>query len=102
MRRGCELDHLTCAGGRCLPAKATPGRGRLMTELQYSTGSFRVSRARTVHSPQQRVFGIAFAIAMEAAIIYALLVALGYAPAPPKVPGDLIVVNVPPPAKPTD
>jgi protein TonB len=70
-----------------------------MTQLQYSTGSFRHARTKAETSPQQRLFGIAFAVTMEAAIIYALLVALGYAPAPPPIPGDLIVVNVPPPSK---
>jgi periplasmic protein TonB len=65
-----------------------------MTELQYSTGSFRVSRARAAHSPQQRVFGIAFAVAMEVGIVYALLVTLGYVEAPSIRP-PLIVVNVP-------
>lgn len=70
-----------------------------MTQLQYSTGSFRGSRAEIQTSPQQRLFGIAFAVTMEAAIVYALLMALGYAPAPPAIPGDLIVVNVPPPSK---
>lgn len=68
-----------------------------MTEFQYSTGSFRVSRARTTHTPQQRAFGLAFAVAMEGAIIYALLVTLGFAPAPQVVPDNLIIVNVPPP-----
>ena len=68
-----------------------------MTQLQYSTGSFRVSRPHTASTPQQRLFGIAFAVAMEGAIIYALLVALGYAPAPPMVPDNLIIINVPPP-----
>ena len=70
-----------------------------MTEFQYSTGSFRVSRARTTHTPQQRMFGLVFAVAMEGAIIYALLVALGVAPAPPMVPDNLIVVNLRPPEK---
>jgi protein TonB len=73
-----------------------------MTQLQYSTGSFRHSRAAAQTTPQQRAFGLAFAVTMEAAIVYALMVALGYAPAPPVIPGDLIVVNVPPPSKPTD
>lgn len=70
-----------------------------MTQFQYSTGSFRVSRTPTTHTPQQRLFGIAFAIAMEGAIIYALLAALGYAPAPPMVPDNLIIVNLRPPEK---
>jgi len=70
-----------------------------MTQLQYSTGSFRRSRAEIQTSPQQRLFGVAFAVTMEAAIVYALLMALGYAPAPPAIPGDLIVVNVAPPSK---
>jgi protein TonB len=65
-----------------------------MTQLQYSTGSFRGSRAEIQTSPQQRLFGIAFAVTMEAAIIYALLVALGYAPAPPVQRGPLEVFNV--------
>jgi hypothetical protein len=73
-----------------------------MTQLQYSTGSFRASRARPQTSPQQRLFGIAFAVTMEAALVYVLMVALGYAPAPPPIPGDLIVVNVPPVSKPND
>ena len=67
-----------------------------MTQLQYSTGSFRASRAQVQTSPQQRLFGIGFAVTMEAALIYTLMVALGYAPAPPAIPGDLIVVNVAP------
>ena len=66
-----------------------------MTELQYSTGSFRVSRARAAHSPQQRVFGIAFAIAMEVGIVYALLVTLDVVEAP-KLPTVLKIVNVAP------
>jgi protein TonB len=66
-----------------------------MTELQYSTGSFRVSRARTVHSPQQRMFGIAFAVAMEVGIVYALLVTLDFVDAP-KLPTPFTVVNVAP------
>jgi len=70
-----------------------------MTQLQYSTGSFRASRAQTQTSPQQRIFGIAFAVTMEAVIVYTLMVALGYAPAPPAIPGDLIVVNVAPASK---
>jgi protein TonB len=73
-----------------------------MTQLQYSTGSFRASRAQPQTSPQQRLFGIAFAVTMEAALVYVLMVALGYAPAPPPIPGDLIVVNVPPVSKPND
>ncbi len=56
-----------------------------MNQFQYSTGSFRVSRARTTHTPQQRCFGLAFAVAMEAAIVYALLMTLGYVEAP-KIP----------------
>jgi len=72
-----------------------------MTELQYSAGSFRVSRARTAHSPQQRVFGIAFAIAMEVGIVYALLVTLGYVKAPPLMPDRIHIFNVAPP-KPDD
>ena len=66
-----------------------------MTELQYSTGSFRVSRARTVNTPQQRLFGIAFAIAMEVGIVYALLVTLEFVDAPSLRP-NITVVNVPP------
>ena len=72
-----------------------------MTELQYSTGAFRGSRARTVNSPQQRLFGIVFAVAMEVGIVYALLVTLEFVEAP-KLPSVLQIVNVPPPAKPTD
>ncbi len=66
-----------------------------MTQLQYSTGSFRVSRERTTHTPQQRLFGLAFAVAMEAAIVYALLVTLGYVEAPQITP-PLTIVNVAP------
>ncbi len=65
-----------------------------MTQLQYSTGSFRHARADVETSPQQRLFGIAFAVTMEAAIVYALLVALGYAPAPPMQRGPIEVFNV--------
>lgn len=65
-----------------------------MTQLQYSTGSFRGPRAEMQTSPQQRLFGIAFAVTMEAALVYALLVALGYAPAPPMQRGPLEVFNV--------
>ena len=72
-----------------------------MTELQYSTGSFRVSRARAAHSPQQRVFGIAFAIAMEVGIVYALLVTLDVVEAP-KLPTVLKIVNVAPLPKDND
>lgn len=66
-----------------------------MTEFQYSTGSFRVSRARTTYTPQQRAVGLAFAVAMEAAIVYALLMTLGYVE-PPTIPGRIQVVNVAP------
>ena len=66
-----------------------------MTQLQYTTGSFRGSRARTVNTPQQRLFGIAFAVAMEAGIVYALLVTLGYVEAP-RPPSPFTVVNVAP------
>jgi protein TonB len=65
-----------------------------MTQLQYSTGSFRRSRAEMQTSPQQRLFGLAFAVTMEAAIVYALLVALGYAPAPPVQRGPIEIFNV--------
>ena len=65
-----------------------------MSDVQYSTGSFRVSRAPTTRSPQQRVFGLVFAVTMEAAIIYALVVALGYGPAPPIPRGPIEVFNV--------
>lgn len=65
-----------------------------MSDVQFSTGSFRVSRAPITRSPQQRVFGLAFAVTMEAAIIYALVVALGYGPAPPIPRGPLEVFNV--------
>src|SRR6186713_1215997 len=97
--RGCELGNRLVRAGRKPPAKVALGGGRLMTQLQYSTGSFRASRAQTQTSPQQRIFGIAFAVTMEAVIVYTLMVALGYAPAPPAIPGDLIVVNVAPASK---
>jgi periplasmic protein TonB len=70
-----------------------------MTELQYSPGLFRVSRARTAHSPQQRLFGIAFAIAMEVGIVYALLVTLEFVEAPPLHPKPIEWFNVAPPEK---
>ena len=44
-----------------------------MTQLQYSTGSFRTSRAQTQTSPQQRLVGIAFAVTVEAVLVYTLL-----------------------------
>ena len=66
-----------------------------MTELQYSTGSFRISRARTANTPQQRLFGIAFAVAMEVGIVAALVFTLQYVDAPVLRP-DITVVKVPP------
>lgn len=66
-----------------------------MDQVQYSTGSFRVSRERTAHTPQQRLFGIVFAVAMEGALVYALLVTLGYVEAPTLKP-PITVVNVAP------
>jgi protein TonB len=66
-----------------------------MNQLQYSTGSFRVSRERITHTPQQRAFGLVFAVTMEAAIVYALLVTLGYVEAPTMKP-PITVVNVAP------
>src|SRR6185503_1210225 len=90
-----------CAAGIACRPRLRPGGGRLMTELQYSTGSFRVSRARAAHSPQQRVFGIAFAIAMEVGIVYALLVTLDVVEAP-KLPTVLKIVNVAPLPKDND
>jgi protein TonB len=66
-----------------------------MTQLQYSTGSFRGSRAHIQTSPQQRLFGIAFAVTIEVGIVYALLVTLGYVEAP-KPPTPFTVVNVAP------
>ena len=68
-----------------------------MTQLQYSTGSFRSSRARTQNTPQQRLFGIAFAVIVEVTIVYSLLVTLGYVKAPPLRPDRLQIVNVAPP-----
>jgi protein TonB len=66
-----------------------------MTQLQYSTGSFRASRVQTQTSPQQRLFGIAFAVTMEAALVYTLLMALGYVDVP-KPPPPFTLVNVVP------
>jgi hypothetical protein len=66
-----------------------------MTQFQYSTGSFRVSRERTTHTPQQRAVGLVFAVAMEASIVYALLVTLGWVEAPTITP-PLTLVNVAP------
>ena len=68
-----------------------------MTQLQYTTGSFRGSRVEIQTSPQQRLFGIAFAVTMEAAIVYALLVTLGYVKAPPLHPKPIEWFNVAPP-----
>jgi len=67
-----------------------------MTQLQYSTGSFRASRAQTQTSPQQRIFGIAFAVTVEAALVYTLLVALDFVKAPPLNPKPLEWFNVAP------
>jgi protein TonB len=72
-----------------------------MTQLQYTTGSSRHARTRTVHTPQQRAFGIAFAVIVEATIIYTLLVTLGYVQAP-KPPSVLTLVNVAPAPKNND
>ena len=72
-----------------------------MSDVQFSTGSFRVSRAPTTHTPQQRAFGLVFAVTMEAAIVYALLATLGYVEAP-KPPSVLQIINLAPPPKPTD
>jgi protein TonB len=66
-----------------------------MTQLQYSTGAFRVTQPRSTYTPQQRAVGIVFAIAMEAGIIYAMLVTLGYVEAPLARP-PLTIVNVAP------
>ena len=54
-----------------------------MNQLQYNTGAFRAPRTRETHSKKVRAFGIVFSVVMEGAIIYALLVNLGFAPAPP-------------------
>jgi len=73
-----------------------------MNQLQYNTGAFRHARAQSTHSPQQRIFGIIFAATVEVGIVYALMVSLGVAP-PPRIPKDLVVVNVPAlPSKPED
>lgn len=66
-----------------------------MTQLAHSTGLFRVSRTHTPHTTEQRIFGITFAIAMEAGIVYALLVTVGYVEAPDLRP-PITVVNVAP------
>ena len=66
-----------------------------MNQLQYSTGSFRVSRERTTHTPQQRAVGLAFALVMEASIVYVLLMTLGYVEAP-KIPSRMQIVNIAP------
>jgi protein TonB len=71
-----------------------------MHQLQYSTGSFRVTQPRATYSPQQRVFGVAFALAIEAGIVYALLVTLGYVEAPLVRPPIQIVNVAPLPANP--
>jgi periplasmic protein TonB len=91
------------------PRRAAAGHGiraregaKLMTQLAHSTGLFRVSRPQTPQTAAQRLFGIVFAIAMEAGIVYALLVALGYVETP-KLRPPLTVVNVAPlPNDPTD
>ena len=77
-----ELGNRLVPRGHAPRDEDAPGRGRLMTQFQYSTGSFRVSRERTTHTPQQRAVGLVFAVAMEASIVYALLVTLGWVEAP--------------------
>jgi periplasmic protein TonB len=66
-----------------------------MSQLQCSTGSFRVTQPRATYTPQQRAFGIVFALAMEAGIIYAMLITLGYVETPLARP-PLTIVNVAP------
>jgi periplasmic protein TonB len=73
-----------------------------MTQLAHSTGLFRVSRKHTPHTAEQRLFGIVFAIAMEAGIVYALLVALGYVETPLPPPPITIIKLAPPPNNTTD
>jgi protein TonB len=72
-----------------------------MTQLQYSTGSFRASRVQTQTSPQQRLVGIAFAVTMEVAIVTALVVTLQYVDAP-TAPSILKIVNLAPEPRPND
>ena len=70
-----------------------------MTPLEYSTGSFRSAHARTAQTPQQRAFGMAFAIAIEVGIVAALVLTLEYVKAPPLNPPPLQFYNIAPPDK---
>lgn len=79
-----------------------------MSQLSYNTSAFRSAPTRENQSTEQKVLGIAFAVTVEAAIIYALLLSLGYVKTPPVI-HDLTVVNIrpqeidrriPPPAAP--
>jgi protein TonB len=65
-----------------------------MTQLAHTNGALRFSpQPRSTYTPQQRAFGIAFALSMEAAIVYVLLVTLGYVDVPLARP-PLTIVNV--------
>src|SRR5262249_11007437 len=81
-----------------------------VNQLSYNTGAFRAPPARDTQTTQQTVFGLIFAFAVEAAIIYILLMTLGVAPKPhgpiimfgefiPAVEVDR--TNRPPPPSPT-
>ena len=66
-----------------------------MTQLAQTTGAFRFSHGHSTYTPQQRAFGIAFALTMEAALIYTMLITLGYVDVPLARP-PLTIVNVAP------
>jgi protein TonB len=57
-----------------------------VNQLSYNTGAFRAPHTREPQTKEQKIFGLAFALTVEAAIVYALLATLGVAPAP-TVPG---------------
>lgn len=79
-----------------------------MNQLSYNTGALRAPHTCETQTKEQKIFGLAFAVAMEAAIIYALLASLGYAPKPaipPIMTGTLIpdetrTADPPPPPPP--
>ncbi|HYM17125.1 MAG TPA: energy transducer TonB [Micropepsaceae bacterium] len=78
-----------------------------MIMVREQAGAFRVGRTRANTSPFGRIVGLAFAAAIEGALVYVLLVTLGVAPKPAVVPpfiGRLLpadeTVPLPPPPPP--
>ncbi len=80
-----------------------------MNTVPQQAGAFRIGRARANQSAHQRFIGLVTAATIEAALVYALLIGLGYAPMPTVIPpiiGTLIppddtTVPLPPPPEPT-